>query len=71
KYIENITLKGDMQIIFATFLKVIRRDGVVEEGSETATDLGDYLLNKGHISKIEYDNGQELARVIMNQSRFE
>ena len=65
KYIENITLWGDVAIIFKTVFKVFARDGITEEGEATATDLGDYLLSKGEVTKEEYDSLQNEAKELM------
>ena len=65
KYIENITLWGDVAIIFKTVFKVFARDGITEEGEATATDLGDYLLSKGEVTKEEYDLLQDEAKELM------
>ena len=65
KYIEKITLWGDIAIIFKTVFKVFARDGITEEGEATATDLGDYLLSKGEVTKEEYDSLQNEAKELM------
>lgn len=65
KYIENITFWGDIAIIFKTVLKVFAREGITEEGEATATDLGDYLLSKGVVTKEEYDSLQEEAKELL------
>lgn len=64
-YIENITLWGDIKIIFMTALKVFRREGITEEGMATAADLGDYLLSEGRVDKADYDAKQAEARELM------
>ena len=65
KYIEKITLWGDVAIMFKTVFKVFARDGITEEGEATATDLGDYLLSKGEVTKEEYDLLQDEAKELM------
>ena len=65
KYIENITLWGDVAIIFKTVFKVFARDGITEDGEATATDLGDYLLSKGEVTKEKYDSLQVEAKELM------
>lgn len=64
-YIENITFFEDTKIILLTFLKVFKRDGISAEGMDTAEDLGDYLLNKGEITKEEYSKLHSEARKLM------
>ena len=64
-YIEHISFWGDIKIIFKTVAKVFARDGINEEGMATAMDLGDYLLQKGSLTKEEYDKGQIEAKELM------
>ena len=61
QYIENITFWGDIKILFKTVFKVFARDGISTDGMATAEDLGDYLLNKGVIDQLEYDQKQNNA----------
>ena len=68
EYIRRITLLGDLKIIFQTLSKVFKRDGITEEGMDTATDLGDYLLAAGRITREEYDRGQEEARKLIAEA---
>lgn len=65
QYIEKISLLRDVGIIFKTAFKVFKRDGITEEGEATATDLGDYLLSKGDVTKEEYDKLQSEALELM------
>ena len=65
KYIEHITFIGDVIIILATLGKVFKRDGITEEGCDTATDLGDYLLASGKITREQYDRGQAEAKKLI------
>lgn len=66
EYISHITLLGDLKIIFQTVLKVMKRDGITEEGESTATDYGDYLLENGKISEEEYVEKQREAKTLIN-----
>lgn len=68
EYIEHITLLGDIKIIFTTLAKVFKRDGITEEGADTATDLGDYLLAEGRITREEYDRGQAEAKKLIAEA---
>lgn len=68
EYIRRITLLGDLKIILQTLSKVFKRDGITEEGMDTATDLGDYLLAAGRITREEYDRGQEEARKLIAEA---
>lgn len=68
QYIEKITFLGDIRIILTTLGKVFKRDGITEEGSDTATDLGDYLLASGKITREQYDRGQQEARRLIAEA---
>ena len=68
EYIRRITFLGDLKIILQTLSKVFKRDGITEEGLDTATDLGDYLLAAGRITREEYDRGQEEARKLIAEA---
>lgn len=69
QYIEKITFMGDAKIIFTTLIKAfIKRSDITEEDCDTATDLGDYLLANGKISQTEYDEGQKLAKKLIDES---
>lgn len=65
KYIENITAWEDLKIIFLTFFKVLKRDGICEQGMATAADLGDYMLQKGEVDIAEYNAKQLEAKELM------
>ena len=68
EYIKKITFLGDVKIILTTLGKVFKRDGISEEGCDTATDLGDYLLASGKISREQYDRGQEWAKKLIAEA---
>jgi Sugar transferases involved in lipopolysaccharide synthesis len=68
KYIDHITFVGDVIIILATLGKVFKRDGITEEGCDTATDLGDYLLASGKITREQYDRGQAEAKKLIAEA---
>ena len=65
QYIENITFWGDVKIILMTVGKVLKRDGITEEGMATAADLGDYLLQNGEVTSDEYAQKQEQAKQLL------
>ena len=51
EYIKTITFLGDVKIILTTLNKAfIKRSDITEENCDTATDLGDYLLEIGRAS---------------------
>ena len=68
EYIKKITFLGDIRIILTTLSKVFKRDGITEEGSDTATDLGDYLLATGKITREQYDRGQAEAKKLIAEA---
>ena len=71
EYIKKITFLGDVKIILTTLNKAfIKRSDITEEGSDTATDLGDYLLASGRITREEYDRGQEEAKRLIAMSEY-
>lgn len=55
----------DFKIILTTFVKVLLKEGISEEGQATALDLGDELLRNGLVSRSEYNKKQEVARLIL------
>ena len=70
EYIKKITFLGDVKIILTTLNKAfIKRSDITEEGSDTATDLGDYLLASGRITREEYDRGQDEAKKLIAEAR--
>lgn len=42
-YVDNWSLWLDLKILLATVVKVIKRDGISQEGHATCEDFGDYL----------------------------
>lgn len=68
EYIKKITFWGDVKIILTTLNKAfIKRSDITEENCDTATDLGDYLLAAGRITREEYDRGQEEAKRLIEE----
>ena len=65
EYIENITFFGDVKIIFETVFKVFKREGISEEGMDTALDFGDYLLQNGKVTEKEYEEFQNNAKELI------
>ena len=68
EYIKNITFLGDVKIILTTLGKVFKRDGITEENCDTATDLADYLLAEGRITREQYDRGQAEAKKLIAEA---
>ena len=55
EYVNDISFFKDVAIVFKTFFKVIKRSGVVREGTVSDIDYGDWLLSRSEITKEEYD----------------
>lgn len=53
-YLNKLTFFQDVLLIFKTLVKIVKRDGISQEGMETGMDLGDYLLASGAISSDRY-----------------
>lgn len=69
KYIERITLAGDVAIFFKTIAKAfVKQEGITEDGMVTAADYGDYLLAEGRVTREEYDGLQEQAKKLLNET---
>lgn len=65
KYIEHITFGNDLKIILQTIGKVLKKSDVVREGTVSDMDFGDYLLQKGELTKEEYDENQKEAKKLL------
>ena len=66
EYIEHVSFGRDLTILFKTVEKAfIKQDGITEEGSVTAADYGDYLLQTKQISKEEYNKKQNEAKELL------
>ena len=63
QYIDSrITLIGDLNIVFRTIGKVLKRSDTVREGTVSDMDFGDWLLMEGKVDQETYDAKQEEAR---------
>lgn len=66
EYIEHVSFRRDLKILLKTVEKAfIKQEGITEEGSVTAADYGDYLLQTKQISKEEYDKKQNEAKELL------
>lgn len=66
KYIEQVTLLGDIAIFFKTIAKAfVKQEGITEDGMATAADYGDYLLAEGHVTREEYVSRQNEAKLLL------
>ena len=67
RYVRNLSFMVDFFIILKTIYKVLKREGITEEGQATAMDLGDYLLASGMVHKEEYASLQKEAKHLIEQ----
>lgn len=65
QYIKRITLFGDINILFRTVFKVLKRSDVVREGTVSDMDYGDWLLQENVITQEDYDKKQEEAKELL------
>lgn len=66
EYIKHITFFGDFKIIFKTVWQAfVKRDGISQDGMDTAEDFGDYLLRSGSVEKSLYDEKIEESNQLM------
>lgn len=66
EYIDKgITFFNDVKIIFYTVEKVFKREDTVREGTASDIDFGDYLLEKGFITKEIYEIRQNEAKELL------
>lgn len=61
----GITLLGDIKILFMTVFKVFKREDVVRDGTVSDMDFGDWLLQRGEVTKEEYDRLQAEAKELL------
>ena len=67
KYIEKISLFGDIKIVLDTVKKaIIKQEGITQDDMATAEDFGDYLLRTEKIDQDTYDKKQAEAKMILN-----
>ena len=67
RYVQNLSFMVDFFIVLKTIYKVLKREGITEDGQATAMDLGDYLLAGGKVHKEEYVSLQKEAKHIIEQ----
>lgn len=65
KYIEKISLLGDVKILFQTVFKVLKRSDIEREGTVSDVDYGDWLLQKGEVTEAEYAQKQAEAKELI------
>lgn len=60
EYVNKITFKGDVKIVFQTFFKsFIKQEGISSENSVTMEDFTDYVHFKGKPSKYGIERKQD------------
>lgn len=60
-YIKHISFAGDCNIIFLTVWQAfVKKDGISQDGMDTAEDLGDYLLREHKIDEEYYEDRLKL-----------
>ena len=67
KYLDKITIMNDFWIVALTLYKVLKRDGINEEGQATTMDLGDSLYHNGLITYEYYQEKQREAEDIISR----
>ena len=65
-YVDHLTFKMDVKVIFLTIKTVLKREGIGEDGGDLSIDYGDYLLKYDRVTKEEYDKKQQEAKDLLN-----
>jgi lipopolysaccharide/colanic/teichoic acid biosynthesis glycosyltransferase len=65
EYVDNISLKMDIKILFMTVGKVFRREDTVRDGTASDVDFGDWLLQRGEVTEEIYQVRQKEAKELM------
>lgn len=68
QYVDNISFFVDLKILFTTIFKVFQREGISEEGMDTAQDLCDYLLRNGKVDLPTYQTLNIKAEKIIQEN---
>ena len=71
EYIKNITLLGDLKLVWMTFKKVFIRSNLTESSEEidVTLDYGDALLKAGKVTQEEYNQKQMDAKRLLEERR--
>ncbi len=64
---EGITFIGDLKIILKTIGMVLKKSDTVREGTVSDIDFGDWLLQKGEVTREEYELKQIEAKKILGK----
>ena len=65
EYVNNLSFKLDLKIVFLTIKTVLSHEGIGEDGTDLSIDYGDYLLKYQKITKKQYEKKQEEAKKIL------
>ncbi len=68
QYVDKVTFFHDLKILFMTVGKVLKGSDTVREGTVSDIDFGDWLLQKGKVTKEEYDEKQIGAKVVLEMN---
>ena len=67
QYISRITFWKDLKILLLTVYKVFKRSDIERDGTVSDIDFGDWLLSKGAVEKVEYEEKQKSAENILQK----
>jgi lipopolysaccharide/colanic/teichoic acid biosynthesis glycosyltransferase len=67
QYIEHISLKEDLRIIWRTIFKVGAQEDVATNGMETSEDYGDWLLRNNILCETEFYQKQKIANELLEE----
>lgn len=67
QYIGNISLLGDLRMIWRTVFKVSQQEDIATDGMETSEDYGDWLLRNKLLTESDYCQKQQAANEILRE----
>ena len=65
QYVSHVSIWKDVELIFKTIGKTVKRSDVAREGTESDINYGDWLLQEGKISIDQYNKNQSKANEIL------
>ena len=69
EYVENLSLKFDIKILFKTIGYVFKRKGINKQGTVSNEFHGDYLLRTGQIEQEYYNEKIALAKQLIKEAK--
>lgn len=69
-YVDNLSFKMDLKVIFLTIGTVLKRNGIGENGGNLSIDYGDYLLKYKRVTKREYTKKQKEAKKLLEKVTY-